>query len=456
MGCTVLIQLVRACAEEAPDRPLVVSTTRSYTYAECLDTSNALARGLQARSIDRFGCIGEAVDLLPLLCASSAVGSEGCVYPDRLDAGSIESFAMQFGHRVVVSARPIDLGSVEVVPLESLPVETGDAPAIAGKAPVLILTTGTTGRQRAARHDWARLVGAAKHTDVQPGARWLLAYNLNQFAGVQVLLHVLASRATLVASDSNQPRQALAVMRELGVTHVSATPTFWRFIATLLDEETARGIPLEQITLGGEAVPGPLIERLGRLFPSAKISQVYGATEFGLGISVRDRQSGLPTTVLERSDDADVQMRIVDGELHVRSRVGMLGYYGESDIDDDWRPTGDLVEVRGDRIAFVGRTSEIINVGGVKVHPLPVEEIVESIAGVEFVRAYGRANPVTGQIVAVDVVAVSGVDTEDLADEIRTACATLAPAARPRRIRFVDSLEVRGHKIARGREEATQ
>jgi acyl-coenzyme A synthetase/AMP-(fatty) acid ligase len=387
-----------------------------------------------------------------LLCASSAVGSEGCVYPDRLDAKSIESYAKQFDHRVVVSAQRMDLDSVEVVPLDSLVMEAGDLPPQSDRAPVMILTTGTTGRQRAARHDWARLVGAATHTDTQPGARWLLAYNLNQFAGVQVVLHVLASRATLVVAHSNQPREAVAVMRELGVTHVSATPTFWRFVATLLDETTASEIRLEQITLGGEAVPARLLERLGRLFPKARISQVYGATEFGLGISVRDRQAGLPLSVLERGDDADVQMRIVDGELYVRSRVGMIGYYGESDNDADWRPTGDLVEVRRDRIAFVGRTSEIINVGGVKVHPLPVEEIVESIAGVELVRAYGHSNPVTGQIVAVDVVAASGVDTEDLGDEIRTACATLAPAARPRRIRFVDSLEVRGHKIARGRD----
>ena len=48
----------------------------------------------------------------------------------------------------------------------------------------------------------------------------------------------------------------------------------------------------------------------------------------------------------------------------------MLGYYGEEPVDADaWRPTGDLVEIVGDRIEFRGRVSEIINVGGVKVHP---------------------------------------------------------------------------------------
>ena len=69
-------------------------------------------------------------------------------------------------------------------------------------------------------------------------------------------------------------------------------------------------------------------------------------------------------------------MKIIDGELHIRSSVGMLGYYGEPDLAmTRGAPTGDLVELRDGRVYFVGRTTDTINVGGVKVHPLPVEEV---------------------------------------------------------------------------------
>ena len=70
-------------------------------------------------------------------------------------------------------------------------------------------------------------------------------------------------------------------------------------------------------------------------------------------------------------------MRVTDGELWVRAGAGMLGYAGTKVTrrrptgPDDWRPTGDLVEIVGDRVLFRGRKSEVINVGGVKVHPLP-------------------------------------------------------------------------------------
>ena len=64
-------------------------------------------------------------------------------------------------------------------------------------------------------------------------------------------------------------------------------------------------------------------------------------------------------------------------------------------------------------------------------------------------RAYGRPNPMSGHIVALDVVPIDGADTEAVEDAIRAACAHLAPAAQPRRIRFVDDIEMKGGKVVR-------
>jgi acyl-CoA synthetase (AMP-forming)/AMP-acid ligase II len=446
----VLAELLRAGAASAPDQPLVASATRTVSWGEAFERCRVLASGLRERSIDRFGCvIADAADLVTLLCASSAVGAEACVYPAS-DPSALGALAAAFDHRTVVGDDAATT-AVDVLPLASLADAGtgGDLPPTPERCPVLILTTGTTGERKGVRHDWRRLVAATKHPDEAPGARWLLAYNLHQFAGTQMLLHVLASRATFVVPPSNQPKDALRAMRDLGVTHASATPTFWRFALALLGDQPTDSLALTQITLGGEAVPSGVLRDLERAFPRARVSQVYAATEFGSGVSVRDGEPGLPASVLDRGDDADVQLRIVEGQLEVRSSLGMLGYYGEADVDG-WRPTGDLVEVRGDRIHFVGRSSERINVGGVKVHPLPIEDAVSTVPGVEIVRAYGRPNPLTGQIVALDVVARQGADHDEVRDAILAACDALPAAARPRRIRFVDELDVRGHKIARG------
>jgi acyl-CoA synthetase (AMP-forming)/AMP-acid ligase II len=456
----VLIELLRKGAADAPDQPLVISADGELSYERCLARSEALAAGLARRSARRLAClVADAGEVLALLCAASAVGAEPCVYRPTLEDPLIREFTEAFGHRLVISDRPIAVGGVEVVTVDELAVaradDGGSGPLAPDRAPVLILTTGTTGRPKAARHDWSRLLAGVRTSESLAATRWLLAYNLNQFAGLQILLYTLANRATLVVPASNQPREALADVVKHGVTHVSATPTFWRMALGLLGPAEAAALPLRQITLGGEAVPSPLLDELVRLFPQARVSQVYASTEFGSSTSVRDRENGLPASVLDRAQDADVRFKIVDGELHACSRVGMLGYLGQDDVGDDWRPTGDLVELRDGRIHFVGRVSEVVNVGGVKVHPLPVEEVVASVEGVELAHAYGRANAVTGEIMAVDVVARADVDTDVLKEAIRAACETLPPAARPRRIRFVDVLADQG-KINRRREPAAQ
>lgn len=447
----MLIELIRQAARQAPEQPAVISSHGIASYAECLARSEATASGLARLGIERFGCaLGAPADILVAIAGSSAVGSEACLYPPDLDAGGLSAVASRFGHGVVVTDRDQPLDGARTVTLQEL-VQPADErpPPLPGHAPVLILTTGTTGEQKGARHDWSRLVQGVRHRDERAGIRWLLAYNLNQFAGVQMLVHALASRATLVSPSSRRADDVIEALRLHGVTHVSATPTFWRLLAGRLDDESAAGLGLRQITLGGEAAPQGLIEQLQHLFPAARVSHVFAGTEFGSVVSVHDGRSGLPLSVLDRDAHADILLRVVDGELQIRSRAGMLGYHQREDDDGEWRATGDLVEVGPDRVHFVGRTSEIINVGGAKVHPLPVEEVVCSVEGVQLAAVYGHPNPVTGQIVAVDVVASPDVDDSELPARIHEKCRELPAAGRPRRIRVVPELEIRGNKLMR-------
>jgi hypothetical protein len=49
----------------------------------------------------------------------------------------------------------------------------------------------------------------------------------------------------------------------------------------------------------------------------------------------------------------------------------------------------------------------------------------------------------------MDVVPDPGVDTEQLEVRLRAACESLPATSRPQRIRFLEELEIRGHKLAR-------
>jgi acyl-CoA synthetase (AMP-forming)/AMP-acid ligase II len=449
----MLIEVLRRAAAKDGDAVAMVAGGRELTYAEAVDRAESVARDLNARGISRFGIAAQdPIDVLTLLAASSAAGAEACVYPRDLDASGIAGFAARLDHDVVVADSDPGIAGVSAI----APAELGSEEGELGEAeadPVLILTTGTSGVPKGVRHTWSRLIGSVRHSDKNEGSRWLLAYNLNQFAGYQVLLHATVHGSTVVVPRSSQARDAIETMYESQVTHVSATPTFWRLLVGAIEGGSAPDIPLRQITLGGEAAPATLIERLRELFPDARIAHVYAGTEFGSVVSVGDGEAGLPMSVLERDEDADIRFRVVEGELQIKTRKGMLGYHG-GDAAAEWLPTGDLVEERDGRLVFVGRTIEIINVGGAKVHPLPIEERVSSVPGVVVCAVYGKENAITGQIVAVDVVTHDDADRDAIKAAIQEACSDLPAPGRPRRVRFVDTLEVRGEKVVRAERKA--
>lgn len=450
-----MIELLERLAGEDPERTAVLTYAGSTSYAELVEASLRVAAALRHEGVTRFAIVDHEADIvIPLLAGAAAVGVEACLYPPA-EAQEVRDLLERFDHSVLVTDRSDLEGLTDRVIATGELIGFGAPPtnsdlSTPSERPLLVLTTGTTGAPRGVRHDWTRLLGGTARTRPGTGERWLLAYGLHQFAGLQVLLHVFAAGATLVAPAPRRPREGLAAMRDFGVTHASATPTYWRFLMAELRSDGGPLPQLQQVTMGGEAIPGPLLEDVRNTFPGAAISQVYAASEFGSTGSTRDGRPGLTTALLGRGEDADVAMKIVDGELWLRSRTGMLGYYGQPPVDaDGWRATGDLVDVEGDRILFRGRSSEIINVGGVKVHPLPIEERVSAVPGVDMARVHGRPNAMTGAIVALEVVPAPGVDLEQLKDALRAACEDLPAAARPRSIRFVEDIITTGSKIVR-------
>ena len=86
-----------------------------------------------------------------------------------------------------------------------------------------------------------------------------------------------------------------------------------------------------QITLGGEAVDQDLLDRLHAAFPHARLTHIYASTEMGVCFSVRDGKAGFPADYLsDRS--LPCQLRIAsDGELEIRSKRAMVGYFIEPD-----------------------------------------------------------------------------------------------------------------------------
>ena len=87
-----------------------------------------------------------------------------------------------------------------------------------------------------------------------------------------------------------------------------------------------------------------------------------------------------------------------------------------------WRATGDQVECIGDRCYFVGRRSDHINVGGNKVQPLRVEQVIQTVPGVQDVRVFGKRSSLVGEMVACEFVVKPDFDPDQVKQAILALC----------------------------------
>ena len=117
-------------------------------------------------------------------------------------------------------------------------------------------------------------------------------------------------------------------------------------------------------------------------------------------------------------------MRIVEGMLQLKSATAMLGYLNAPSpfTPDGWLNTGDLVEQEGEYIRILGRKSDLINVGGQKVYPAEVEDVILAQPNIADVVVTGEKHALLGHIVVAKVRLVEAEPLDALRLRIRKAC----------------------------------
>lgn len=215
----------------------------------------------------------------------------------------------------------------------------------------------------------------------------------------------------------------------------------------------ARSINPECVRLSGEIADQGILDNLRSVYPEAEVVHAFASTEAGVAFEVRDGVAGFPASFIERPG-SEVEMKIVDGLLRIRSvrtAVSYLGGDAPALADGDgFVDTGDMVERRDDRYYFVGRRDGVINVGGQKVHPEEVEGVINRHPRVRMSLVRPRRNALTGALVVADVVLERDVESTDgqgrkLEDEIMQLCRGALPRYKvPAAINIVRDLAVAG------------
>ncbi len=223
----------------------------------------------------------------------------------------------------------------------------------------------------------------------------------DHIGGINTLLHTLFNKGVVVAPSGRTPETVLRDIRDFDVEVLPTTPSFLRMVllSGLLEEAVPSSLKL--ITYGTERMDESTLETLCRLLPKVDFRQTFGMSELGI-LRVKSRASD---SLWMKVGGEGVEIRVVEGRLQILSENRMLGYLNAPSpfLDGGWYDTGDLVEQDDAFIKVVGRATEVINVGGIKVLPSEIERVALEHADVLRAHAVGADNPITGEHIEVTV-----------------------------------------------------
>lgn len=311
---------------------------------------------------------------------------------------------------------------------------------------VTLLTSGSTGVPKLVRHSLETLF-TARRVRKDQSRRWLVPYQTASYAWYQLVTQgMLGKNQHLVFTNEEDIHGVFQQAASQRVDSVSSTPTFWRLAFLQLPDDVLQKVSFKLITLGGELVDQSILDQLAGLYPSADIVHIYASTEAGTCVVVKDKRAGFPASVLRRKDPGLPSVRIIEGELQVQSPHSGKAYHAAETGAAAWVKTGDLVELRDDRIYFCGRADRaLINVGGSKAFPADIEAEIQKHPSVAWCRVRAVRAPLVGNLAEADLVLKPG-STKITESELNEFCASCLPEyAVPRFWNFLQSIPITGN-----------
>ncbi|MCM2389702.1 class I adenylate-forming enzyme family protein [Streptomyces albipurpureus] len=301
----MLFETIRGIAAGRPEA-LAVETTdgESCTYAQLIERTELMGAGLSAQGVrpgDTVVCHGlpNTPDYVAFILAVAAL--RACYVPVLAD------FDRSAVDRVLTLTQPVlwvgspHPGAGETAPpridLAALPVTgTTEAPLATGHADRVFRRLWTSGSTKL-----PKLVSWKQGPFVRERLRWVADVGIEESDVVfcrhtldvahATDLHVFAALlvgARLILTDPRTPpAELLEQLSQRGVTMMSALPSHYEDLVKAAKSHPT-GLPTLRRPLCGGAYISPALTRISAETLGIHIRQVYGSTEFGLGLGNMD------------------------------------------------------------------------------------------------------------------------------------------------------------------------
>ncbi|WP_133366352.1 long-chain-fatty-acid--CoA ligase [Qipengyuania sediminis] len=313
----------------------------------------------------------------------------------------------------------------------------GDGPALAPSDLALLqYTGGTTGVPKGAMLTHANLSSNAQQVDLldpfdrkDPDIILGALPLFHVFANTCVLNRTVVRGGCMVLLPRFDAGQVLAAITRSKPTGFPGVPTMFQALMDHPDFAKTDWRSIRICISGGAPLPGPLAER----FESAtgvRLIEGYGLTESAGVVSANPytgtRKAGtigqpIPATqllLLDKEDPARLAPDGEPGELAVRGPQIMRGYWNKPDSHaaafaevngEEWLRTGDVATIDADGfVTIVDRLKDMIAVGGFKVFPSQVEDVLLEHPAVKEVLVIGVPDDYHGEVPRAYVTLADG------------------------------------------------
>ncbi len=283
---------------------------------------------------------------------------------------------------------------------------------------LVLFSSGTSGEPKAAVHDFTKLLEKFKLK-----RKSLVTINFllfDHWGGLNTMFHILSNAGTLVITYDRSPDAICKLIEKNKVELLPASPSFLNLFLLSNSHKKYKLNSLKIISYGTEPMPKTTLEKLTHLFPNVTFQQTYGLIELGV---MRTKSESNGSLWLKIGGEG-YQYRIRNKLLEIKAESAMLGYLNANSpfTKDGWYQTGDKVETKGEYIRIIGRKSEVINVGGDKVYPQEVENILLQMKNIADVTVYGEYNAILGNIVCCNILLLQPQSKSALKGEIQEFC----------------------------------
>jgi long-chain acyl-CoA synthetase len=348
--------------------------------------------------------------IVPLVAAAPAARSS-----EMLDVAQVElSVVVDERDEVGWTRRPSGAGH-----------ELIDALRARGQPGLILFTSGSSGKPKAVVHDFSGLL--EKFKTPRPSLRILNFLLFDHWGGLNTMLHTLSNGGTVITVRDRSPDAVCEAVERHRVEVLPVSPTFLNVLLLSKAHRRHDLRSLKVVSYGTEPMPPATLARARHAFPNVEFQQTYGLIELGV---LRSRSKSSASLWVKLGGEG-YQTRVVDGLLQIKADSAMLGYLNAPSpfTEDGWFMTGDAVEVEGEYLRILGRKSEIINVGGEKVYPQEVENVISEMDGIAEVTVYGEPNPIVGSIVCARVRLIHEEDPRVVARQVKNYCRERLQAA---------------------------